>query len=80
MDPTGRMVIREGDCAGIIGKRLQGDGGFGYDPLFLLPEQGCSLAELAAEQKDLISHRARALRAMIPVLTALARGGPWPAS
>jgi XTP/dITP diphosphohydrolase len=77
MDPTGRMVVREGQCPGVIGHTLQGEGGFGYDPLFLLPEQGCSLAELSPEQKDLISHRAQAVRAMIPVLSSLARGGPW---
>jgi XTP/dITP diphosphohydrolase len=61
----------------MIGHTLRGEGGFGYDPLFLLPEQGCSLAELSAEQKDVISHRAQAMRRMIPVLTALARGEPW---
>jgi XTP/dITP diphosphohydrolase len=77
MDPTGRMVVREGQCPGVIGHTLQGEGGFGYDPLFLLPEQGCSLAELSPEKKDSISHRAQAMRAMIPVLTSLARGGPW---
>jgi XTP/dITP diphosphohydrolase len=77
MDPTGRMVVREGQCPGVIGHTLQGEGGFGYDPLFLLPGQGCSLAELSPEQKDSISHRAQAMRAMIPVLSSLARGGPW---
>jgi XTP/dITP diphosphohydrolase len=77
MDPSGRMAVREGRCAGMIGRDLRGEGGFGYDPLFRLPEQGCTLAELAAEKKDAISHRAQAIRAMIPVLTALAQGGPW---
>jgi XTP/dITP diphosphohydrolase len=77
MDPTGRMTVREGRCPGVIGRDLRGEGGFGYDPLFLLPEQGCSLAELSAEKKDLISHRGQAMRAMISVLTALARGNPW---
>jgi XTP/dITP diphosphohydrolase len=80
VDPAGRMVIRQGQCAGEIGQTLRGEGGFGYDPLFLLPEEGCSLAELAAEKKDLVSHRAQALRALIPVLTSLARRGAWPAS
>jgi XTP/dITP diphosphohydrolase len=77
MDPSGHMVVREGQCPGVIGHTLQGEGGFGYDPLFLLPAQGCSLAELSPEQKDSISHRAQAMRAMIPVLSSLARGGPW---
>jgi XTP/dITP diphosphohydrolase len=77
MDPSGRMAVREGQCPGMIGYDLRGEGGFGYDPLFRLPEQGCTLAELAAEKKDAVSHRAQAIRAMIPVLTALAHGGPW---
>jgi XTP/dITP diphosphohydrolase len=77
MDPTGHIAVRQGQCPGMIGWTLQGEGGFGYDPLFLLPEQGCSLAELSPEKKDMISHRAQAIRAMLPVLTSLARGGPW---
>ena len=77
MDPTGRMTVREGRCSGAIRHDLRGEGGFGYDPLFQLPEEGCSLAELSQDKKDLISHRAQAMRAMIPVLTSLARGGPW---
>jgi XTP/dITP diphosphohydrolase len=79
MDPAGRMTVREGRCRGVIGHDLRGEGGFGYDPLFWLPEYGCSFAELSAEQKDLSSHRARAMRALIPVLTGLAQGGVWPA-
>jgi XTP/dITP diphosphohydrolase len=77
MDPTGHMTVREGQCAGVIGRDLRGEEGFGYDPLFQLPDQGCSLAELSGEKKDVISHRAQAIRAMIPVLTSLAQGGPW---
>jgi XTP/dITP diphosphohydrolase len=79
MDPTGHMIVREGQCPGVIGHELRGEGGFGYDPLFWLPEQECTFAELSAEQKDVISHRSRAVRALIPVLTALAQGSPWPA-
>ena len=77
MDPTGRMTIREGQCPGVIGHNLRGEGGFGYDPLFQLPEHGCSLAELSAEEKDVISHRAQAIRAMIPVFIAMAQKGSW---
>jgi XTP/dITP diphosphohydrolase len=79
MDPAGRMIMREGRCSGVIGHELRGEGGFGYDPLFWLPEHGCTFAELSSEQKDLSSHRAQAMRAMIPALTALTQGGPWPA-
>lgn len=77
MDPAGHVTAHEGVCPGIIGHELRGEGGFGYDPLFLLPEYGCSMAELAAQTKDRISHRAQAIRAMVPVLLALARGEPW---
>jgi len=77
MDTTGHMIIREGQCPGVIGRDLRGEGGFGYDPLFQLPAHGCSLAELAAEEKDVISHRAQAIRAMIPVFTSLAQKGSW---
>jgi XTP/dITP diphosphohydrolase len=79
MDTTGRMTVREGRCRGVIGHDLRGAGGFGYDPLFWLPEYGCTFAELTAEQKKASSHRAQAIRALIPVLTTLAQGGPWPA-
>jgi XTP/dITP diphosphohydrolase len=77
-DPAGRMIVREGQCRGVIGHDLRGEGGFGYDPLFWLPEYGCTFAELSAEQKDAGSHRAQAVRALIPVLATLARDGPWP--
>jgi XTP/dITP diphosphohydrolase len=78
MEPAGRMIVREGKCRGVIGHDLRGEGGFGYDPLFWLPEHGCTFAELSAEQKDASSHRAKALRALIPAVTVLTRGGPWP--
>jgi XTP/dITP diphosphohydrolase len=78
MHPSGRMVVREGCCPGVIGQRLRGEGGFGYDPLFLLPEKGCSMAELSPQEKELVSHRAQAMRGLIPVLAALAQGSAWP--
>jgi XTP/dITP diphosphohydrolase len=78
MDPAGRMTVREGQCPGVIGHELRGEGGFGYDPLFWLPEHGCTFAQLSPEQKDMSSHRAQAIRALIPVFTTLAQGGPWP--
>jgi XTP/dITP diphosphohydrolase len=73
MEPSGRITVCEGQCAGVIGRELRGEGGFGYDPLFFLPEYGCSLAELAAAEKDRISHRAQAIRALIPVLLSMAQ-------
>jgi XTP/dITP diphosphohydrolase len=78
MEPAGRKIVRDGQCRGVIGHDLRGEGGFGYDPLFWLPEHECTFAELSAAQKDASSHRAKALRALIPAITVLARGGPWP--
>jgi XTP/dITP diphosphohydrolase len=78
MNPAGRMSVREGQCRGMIGQDLRGEGGFGYDPLFWLPEHGCTFAELSSEQKDASSHRAKALRALIPVIAVLAQDDPWP--
>jgi XTP/dITP diphosphohydrolase len=78
MNPAGRMTVREGQCPGMIGHDLRGEEGFGYDPLFWLPEHGCTFAELSSEQKDASSHRAQAMRPLIPVVTALAQGRPWP--
>lgn len=51
----------EGLCEGCIALHPSGDGGFGYDPIFWLPEQGCTMADLTAEQKHMISHRGKVL-------------------
>ena len=58
--PDGSEITAEGRCYGYIGFEKQGDGGFGYDPLFIT-EKGC-FGELSAEEKDEISHRGNALR------------------
>jgi XTP/dITP diphosphohydrolase len=52
----------EGECRGEIARRPQGSGGFGYDPLFRIPELGRTFAELTAEEKNRWSHRERAVR------------------
>lgn len=57
-----------GECPGEILRELHGEGGFGYDPLFWYDEAGCTFAELSAEQKNRVSHRARALQKMKQVL------------
>ncbi len=59
--PDGEVVTCEGVCEGIIAFEMKGKSGFGYDPLFLLPEYGKTFAELGEEMKNKISHRARAL-------------------
>lgn len=50
-------------CEGVIAQSPSGNGGFGYDPIFYLPEQNCTMADLTAEQKHAISHRGKVLRA-----------------
>jgi XTP/dITP diphosphohydrolase len=57
-------VIRQGTWQGVIARDYRGAGGFGYDPLFYLPEYGRTAAELTAEKKNRISHRAQAMRAL----------------
>ena len=59
----GRLFTAEGSCRGLIIDQPRGRHGFGYDPVFLLPELGVTMAELAPEAKNRISHRARALQA-----------------
>jgi XTP/dITP diphosphohydrolase len=68
-DPlTGKVELAEGAVAGMIGIEPKGDHGFGYDPIFYLPEFQKTMAELSDEQKNQLSHRGRAIRAMIPRL------------
>lgn len=58
-------LIAEGEWHGEIAQQLNGDGGFGYDPLFWLPEFGKTSAQLEREQKHAISHRGKALRVLL---------------
>ncbi len=58
-------LIAEGEWHGEIGKEERGHGGFGYDPLFWLPQSGKTAAELSHEEKAQVSHRARALQALL---------------
>ncbi|MBI2931427.1 MAG: XTP/dITP diphosphatase [Planctomycetes bacterium] len=62
VDERGDILVEaEGTCEGMIGREYRGTAGFGYDPLFLVPEFGRTMAELGLEIKNKISHRARAL-------------------
>jgi XTP/dITP diphosphohydrolase len=61
----------EGVCEGYIAHQPVGEGGFGYDPIFYLPEYGCTMAQLPPHEKNRISHRARAVQAAMPVLESL---------
>ena len=67
--PDGRQVCAEGYMYGQIGREEKGENGFGYDPLFFLPEYGCTAAQLSPEQKNQISHRASALHALLEKLS-----------
>ena len=60
--PDGRKIVARGACPGVITREVHGENGFGYDPVFYLPELGMTYAELPSEQKNAISHRARALQ------------------
>ncbi len=62
--PDGRELVTEGTMEGYIGYEPAGDGGFGYDPILMLPEFGKTSAEITMEEKNAISHRGKALRAM----------------
>ena len=66
--PDGREWVVRGTVEGLINDRQAGENGFGYDPLFLLPERGVTTAQLPPEEKNAISHRGRALRAMRDLL------------
>ena len=67
--PDGKFIETSGQCEGVIIPTERGTGGFGYDPVFFLPEYEVTMAELPAELKNQISHRAKALQAMLPNIT-----------
>jgi len=71
--PDGRSWSAEGECAGRIIDTPRGSGGFGYDPVFFISSHGCTMAELPSEEKNRISHRARAAQAIRPILERLMR-------
>jgi len=62
--PNGDILTTEGTIEGMIGYEIKGSNGFGYDPIFYLPQYQCTTAELDMELKNELSHRGKALRAM----------------
>lgn len=68
--PDGRELTAEGYLYGEIGFERRGSNGFGYDPLFVLSERGCTTAQLSPEEKNAISHRANALHLLVEKLEA----------
>jgi len=65
-DPT--PIISTASLQGTISRKIQGHSGFGYDPVFYLPQKKCTLAHLSAEEKNKISHRAAALKRLVALL------------
>lgn len=70
--PSGRHELFRGTVDGVILEEPRGRGGFGYDPLFFVPSLSATFAEVPADEKNQISHRARALEAALPALHKLA--------
>ena len=69
--PDGREFVKKGVMEGRIGYEIKGENGFGYDPIFYLPEYGKTSAELSSDEKNKISHRGKALRAMKEVIAEI---------
>jgi XTP/dITP diphosphohydrolase len=66
--PDGWEVVTEGSCRGRIGFQEIGKRGFGYDPIFILPRHGKTMAQLTLEEKNRISHRGKALRKLKKII------------
>lgn len=72
--PDGSSEVVRGTMEGIIGHEIAGENGFGYDPIFYLPEYGCTSAQLAPEKKNELSHRGEGLRKIRAILERAKRG------
>lgn len=70
--PEGSIIIKAGTCPGTIVPEERGTGGFGYDPIFQLEDLQLTMAELPLAKKNTLSHRARAVQKLIPILQELA--------
>lgn len=71
--PDGTLTTTAGSCAGVIAREARGSNGFGFDPVFYLPEHSATLAELPEDFKNQISHRARAAQKMRVILQSITR-------
>jgi XTP/dITP diphosphohydrolase len=76
--PGGDVRTFEGVCEGQVLSAPRGSGGFGYDPIFFIPREGKTMAQLSLAAKNRISHRARAMAAARPFIRKLAAGPPPP--
>lgn len=68
LTPDGKKIVARGECPGTILREARGENGFGYDPVFFVREKDCTFAELSSEEKNQISHRARALKAFAEIV------------
>ena len=68
------MWFTEGECEGSVAEAPRGENGFGYDPIFYLPDRGCTIAELPSDEKNTISHRGRAARKACALLKEMIDG------
>jgi XTP/dITP diphosphohydrolase len=68
ISPDGQEWTVEERSSGMIAARAAGDNGFGYDPIFYVPEFGCTMAEMSSENKHAISHRGKALRSLLDII------------
>ncbi len=66
--PEGEVLVTEGVCEGKIAPAPAGHRGFGYDPIFIPDGYACTMAQLTPDQKDAISHRAQAFRALAKLI------------
>ena len=66
--PDGREWTIQADSPGLIAQQAAGSNGFGYDPIFYVPEFGCTMAEMSPDQKHAISHRGKALRLLLEII------------
>ena len=69
--PSGKKISTRGTIEGMIGYEIKGENGFGYDPIFYVEEFGCTTAEISPQEKNRVSHRGNALRAMRKELLAI---------
>jgi XTP/dITP diphosphohydrolase len=69
--PDGEIILKEGICEGFIAQNYSGQNGFGYDSLFIVASLGKTMAQLTMEEKNKISHRAKAFAQMAEIIKSL---------
>ncbi len=73
--PDGRAFVTEGECEGVISHKPSGSSGFGYDPVFYIPELKLTMAEITLAEKNRISHRAKALESAYEIFSGMNYAG-----